>query len=159
MTRKELQGHFLDRTMTTTPVQWVCHKIKREAATILLQHQYTLINCYNENDIYYGTMEIDDNMILVYLNQQSPPSLLTAKSFYFRQQSPYSIPTNQTINNTVIGNGDSDMLPEIPIYRAVLAFLLTILLYFFLVCHAWKEEVSEGKPEVIERSLVRKVSL
>lgn len=104
-------------------------------------------------------MEIDDNMILIYFNQQSPHSMPTAKSLYFRQDLPHSMPTNHTINNTVIGNGDSDMLPEIPIYRAVLAFLLTILLYFFLVCHAWKEEVLEGKPEVIERSLVRKVSI
>ena len=86
------------------------------------------------------TIEMDDNMILIYFNE---PPLQAAT-------------TNQTLNNT--GNGVDDELTEIHYYRAILAFLLAILLYFCLVCRVWKEDVAGGKPEVIDKSLVKKVS-
>lgn len=90
-------------------------------------------------------MDIDENMILVYFNQY-----------------PLSIPpTNHSINSTVniTLNDDLEELADVHFYRAILAFLLTILLYFCLVCRVWKEEAAEGKPEVIEKSIVRKVSI
>jgi hypothetical protein len=83
------------------------------------------------------TMDMDDNMILIYFNQQPQPS-------------------QHAINGTISAD---DVASEIHYYRAILAFLLVIIIYFCLVCHVWKEEVAEGKPAVINRSLVTKVSL
>jgi hypothetical protein len=85
-------------------------------------------------------MDMDDNMILIY------------KVLPYNLQSQ---PSHHAINGTL----SSDVIAsEIHYYRALLAFLLVILIYFILVCHIWKEEVAEGKPEVINRSLVTKVS-
>jgi hypothetical protein len=85
-------------------------------------------------------MDMDDNMILIY------------KVLPYNLQSQ---PSHHAINGTL----SSDVIAsEIHYYRALLVFLLVILIYFFLVCHIWKEEVAEGKPEVINRSLVTKVS-
>lgn len=93
-------------------------------------------------------MNIDDNILL--LMHFNPYPLPTQ-------------PTNHSIhsainNNTLNANLDQD-LANVHFVRAILAFLCTILLYFCLVCHVWKEEVAGGKPEVIAKSLVRKVRI
>ena len=77
----------------------------------------------------------DDNMIYVY--------------FYRPATS-----INATINSTL--GDEAEVSPEIHYYRAVLAFLVSILLYFCLVCHAWKNDTTEAKPADIDKSLVRK---
>ena len=82
-------------------------------------------------------MDYDDNMILV----------------YFLRAPPW----NETINHT-LSTASDDASPEIHYYRAILAFLVCIMLYFCLVCHAWKDESPDAKPAVIDKSLVRKVS-
>ena len=87
-------------------------------------------------------MDMDDNMILIYFNEQPL----------------HTIPTsNHTINETLVNGTLIEDITEIHLYRAVLAFLLVILLYFCLVCHVWKEETAEAKPNVIDKSLVKKV--
>lgn len=75
---------------------------------------------------------------------------------YFNQQPIHTLPTNRTANSTL---NAEDVTHEIYLYRAVMGFLLVILLYFCLVCHVWREETVETKPEVIDRSLVKKVSV
>jgi hypothetical protein len=109
------------------------------------EHNPTLINISNENN---ETMDADDNMVLIYnynLNEKALP------------YNQHSRPSHQ-INDTP----SSDFtISDIHYYRAILVFLLVILIYLCLalVCHQRKEEeVAEAKPEVINRSLAIKVS-
>eukprot|EP00804_Cyclotella_cryptica_P000362 CCRYP_008685-RB/>CCRYP_008685-RB protein AED:0.07 eAED:0.07 QI:1256/1/1/1/0/0/4/117/311 len=74
--------------------------------------------------------------------------------FIFSYQSPPGMYTNETINNTA--SSTSDLSPEVHFYRAIMAFLVSIILYFCLVCHAWKDDITEVKPAVVNRSIVRK---
>jgi len=75
--------------------------------------------------------------------------------FVFSYRQPPRLHVNETIHNTT--GSTSDLSPEVHYYRAILAFLVSIILYFCLVCHAWKGEITEVKPAVVHRSIVRKV--
>ena len=66
-----------------------------------------------------------------------------------------ALSSNQTINSTL--DEATELLPEVHVYQAIVAFLLVILVYFCVLYQAWTEHF-EGKPEDINRSLVRKVS-
>ena len=88
----------------------------------------------------YETIMDSDITLLLYVNRQPLHNMQ---------------PSNQTINSTL--EEATELLPEVHIYQAIVAFLLVILVYFCLLYQAWAEHV-EGNPEDINRSLVRKVS-